>query len=249
MIYIKDIHFSYKNKKILNGISFTVEEGEIVALVGISGSGKTTLFKIITNMIIQDKGEILHKKEGDTTYMQQEDLLLPWRNVIDNLLLFTELGPQNNRKVYYEKALTLLKRVGLAGTQELYPEELSGGMRQRATLARALLQNRPLLLLDEPFASLDLLIREELYKLLLEIRTQYKKTMILVTHDFRDAISIADRILVLQEGKIKESFSIEHSQRKEPLFCNTLSEKIKYSLANNTSHLATHLNEQKFEVL
>ena len=245
VISLQNIYFSYGNKKILNGITFSVPPGEILALIGVSGSGKTTLFKLISGLIEQDSGEVICSKKEATTYMQQEDLLLPWRNLIDNILLFSELGHRHSKGFFKERAVALLKRVGLEHAADLYPEQLSGGMKQRATLARALLQDRPLLLLDEPFGSLDLLIREELYKLLLEIRTQYNKTMILVTHDFRDALSIADRILILQKGKIKESFKIDGNERENPLFCNKLCQQIKSSLSGTPSSYSLNEDEQR----
>lgn len=101
----------------------------------------------------------------------------------------------------------MLKVVGLEGSQNLFPHQLSGGQKQRASLARALLQNRSLLLLDEPFGSLDVAIREQLYSLLLDVRQQFNKTIILVTHDFRDALELADRIFVLQHGQLVAEFS------------------------------------------
>lgn len=209
MLSILDLHFAYPEKQLLKGISFSMHPGEIVALIGMSGSGKTTLFRLITGLLPPLQGEILINgvpRAGSTatlTYMRQEDLLLPWRNCLQNLLLFTELGSKTQKKGEAEqKALALLAEVGLEGFGQLFPRELSGGMRQRVSLARALLQNRPLLLLDEPFASLDIIHREQLYSLLRRIRDQDGKTILMVTHDFRDALALADRILVLGVGKI-----------------------------------------------
>jgi NitT/TauT family transport system ATP-binding protein len=214
VLYVENLYFSYSGKKILRGVNFSVEEGEIVALIGISGSGKTTLFKLIAGLLPPLSGTIHFRGivSADcgifTTYMRQEDLLLPWRTVMGNLLLFSELGKEPIKKPAAE-ASALLKRLGLAGYENVYPNELSGGMRQRVSLARALLQNRPLFLLDEPFASLDVILREQLYQLLREIRIQYKKTIIMVTHDFRDAIALADRILILSQGRISNAYEIK----------------------------------------
>lgn len=215
MLELKDIYFSFGEKKILQGVSFTAQEGEILALIGISGSGKTTLFRLITGLLPPLRGEItiggnlLPAGALLTTYMRQEDLLLPWRTVLENLVLFSELGKKKSRsEEFLQEAVTLLKKIGLEGTETLYPKELSGGMRQRVALARALLQNRPLMLLDEPFASLDVIMREQLYTLLRETRHQFKKTIVMVTHDFRDALALADRILVLAQGKIVGTYSL-----------------------------------------
>ena len=161
MLSLEDVHFAYESP-ILKGVSFTLEEGEIAALIGTSGSGKTTLFRLITRLLKPSRGIIGCSVEA--TYMQQEDLLLPWRTVMQNILLPFELGVNEGAPI--AEARRLLNLVGLEGCADAYPKELSGGMRQRVSLARALLQDRPLMLLDEPFGSLDVLIREQLYLLL-----------------------------------------------------------------------------------
>ncbi|MCC5831772.1 MAG: ABC transporter ATP-binding protein [Chlamydiales bacterium] len=241
MLEIDSLYFAYGQKPILNGISFSVIEGEIVALIGISGSGKTTLFRLITGLVEPSMGQITIAgkpalKEGAplTTYMRQEDLLLPWRTVLENLLLFTELGKTNkarSKEKVIEEAHTLLKQVGLDGCAQSYPDALSGGMRQRVALARALLQNRPLMLLDEPFASLDVIIREQLYLLMRDIRDQYRKTIIMVTHDFRDAIALADRILILSQGVVMASYEITSELKSDPHAANQLIEQIREILS------------------
>jgi len=196
MLTIQNLHFSYGSKKVIQGLSLALAPGEIVSLIGVSGSGKTTLFRLIAGSLKAEQGHI-NLRPQEVSYMRQEDLLLPWRTVLDNLLLFSELGRKKGERPRLE-ALSLLEQMGLKGCEGMFPETLSGGMRQRLSLARSLLQNRPFLLLDEPFGSLDVLMREELYKLIKE----KKKTTLLVTHDFRDALALSDRILVLVEGKI-----------------------------------------------
>jgi NitT/TauT family transport system ATP-binding protein len=218
MLEVTNLHFSYNRKKILENLSFTIQKGQIVSLVGSSGSGKTTLFRIITGLIPPQEGEVaINGSTGinDVTYMQQEDLLLPWRTVLENTILFSELG-KNQRKHTKEEGLPILKKVGLEGYENHYPHELSGGMRQRVSLARALLQKRPLLLLDEPFGSLDVIIREELYELLQGIAFSEKITILFVTHDFRDAIALSDKILILAEKKITSSFDLTERIKKDP---------------------------------
>lgn len=234
MLQVANIHFAYESKKLLQGISFELSKSEIVSLIGLSGSGKTTLFRLISGLILPDQGTILIDGEqlpGGTkliTYMHQKDLLLPWRNVLENMLLFSELGRKNAKKNIEKEALVLLGRMGLKGCENLYPDELSGGMRQRVALARALLQNRPMLLLDEPFGSLDVIVREELYGLLTEIRDNYEKTILLITHDFRDALTLSDRILLLSEGRISHQFKVEKSHKER------LSEEIRATLQTST---------------
>jgi ABC-type nitrate/sulfonate/bicarbonate transport system ATPase subunit len=235
MLQLEEVTFAYETKKILKGVTFSVAEGEIVALIGVSGSGKTTLFRLITGLISPLHGTIkinnqpLPKGAEQVTYMRQDDLLLPWRTVLKNLVLFSELGKKkfSFKERLLNEARSLLKMVGLEGIETAYPQELSGGMRQRVSLVRAILQHRPLLLLDEPFASLDLLVREDLYSLLRQIRDRTKKTMIMVTHDFRDAIALADRILILASGKIKKGYCLS---KKHETNLQTLTEQIRRDL-------------------
>lgn len=189
-----------------------VRPQEIVALIGTSGSGKTTLFRLMTGLEAAQAGTIEGIDSTSVSYMQQEDLLLPWRSVMSNLLLVQELGRERATHSFRKEARRLLKVVDLEGVEELLPNQLSGGMRQRVSLVRALLQDRPILLLDEPFGPLDVIVREELYSLLRSIRTQLKKTIIMVTHDFRDALALADRILVLSGGKIALDTKVEPNQ-------------------------------------
>ena len=136
-----------------------------------------------------------------------------------------------------KEAADLLKKIGLEGTEHLYPKELSGGMRQRVALARALLQNRPLMLLDEPFASLDVIVREQLYILLREIRSLYNKTIVMVTHDFRDAMALADRILVLAHGKIVSSYSLSRTAGERADHAEDLIDQIRYDLTKGREEI------------
>ncbi len=236
MLRIENVHFSYNQKKILDGVSFTINQGEIVSLVGLSGSGKTTLFRLITALLSPNEGKIFINGSAQgggaaVTYMQQEDLLLPWRTVLDNLLLISELGKNKSpKRETKEKALALLEKVGLDGCEMLYPHQLSGGMRQRVALARALLQNRPFLLLDEPFGFLDVIIREELYQLVQEIGASEKITILFVTHDFRDAIALSNRILVLAEKKIIDTFPLSAEIKADPLQMEALIQAVRQKL-------------------
>lgn len=239
MLQVNRVSFSYGKKNILNELSFKVLPGEITALIGLSGSGKTTLFRLMAGIISPTGGSITINglTHPDSlqwiTYMRQEDLLLPWRTVMDNLLLFTELGKgKKKRGALVEQALYLLQKVGLSDCENLYPKELSGGMRQRVALARTLLQDRPILLLDEPFASLDVIIREQLYGLLREIKGEFKKTMIMVTHDFRDALLLSDRIFILSNGTIKENFTLPQTIDARETISEQLIKQIRHSLSN-----------------
>lgn len=246
LLEIKNLHFSYGEREILKGVQFSLYPGEIVSLLGLSGSGKTTLFKLITGLIFPEHGKIWIKNSQlskasspNVTYMRQEDLLLPWRTVEKNLLLSAELGKNKDKSSLSKQIPYLLEKVGLKNCEHLYPFQLSGGMKQRVSLARALLQNRPLLLLDEPFGSLDVIIREQLYLLLKEICDQFAKTLLFVTHDFRDAVFLSNRILLLKEGKITQEFIVSDDIRQDPISYHRLTLKIreclKESIVQSTS--------------
>jgi ABC-type nitrate/sulfonate/bicarbonate transport system ATPase subunit len=213
-LLIEHLSFSYENQSILHDLSLTLKTGEISALIGSSGSGKTTLFKLIAGLLPMQKGQILINGSPLSThnyplaYMMQQDFLLPWRTVMDNVLLVAELGTSSNRQAYKAFAYQLLEAVGLSHYINAYPDELSGGMRQRVALARSLLLKRPLLLLDEPFGALDVGLREHLYHLLHRIRDQYGTTILLVTHDFRDALALSDHLFLLAEQRIDKEWTL-----------------------------------------
>lgn len=185
------INFSYGDKKILQNCAITLKEGETVALFGPSGAGKSTLLKILAGIIPSEIEPL------NATYMSQDDELLPWRTVIQNVTLPLEL-------LSLPKNIEVLSHMNLDDAFNLYPHELSGGMLKRVMLARALVLNKPFLLLDEPFSSLDPPLRERLY----DILKSYKSTKIIATHDFHDAISLADRIILLKEGAIQKEWEV-----------------------------------------
>lgn len=231
MLEVESLFFSYDEKPLLCELSFAVGSNEIVAIVGTSGSGKTTLFRLITGLISPQKGHISIATPSGTprasysggkmlSYMRQEDLLLPWRTVLENVLISAELGANRGverKTLMLERARALLYEVGLQEHEGLFPDQLSGGMRQRVALARTLLLQRPLLLLDEPFRSLDILIREELYQSLRTLAAKEKKTVLFITHDFYDALHFANRILVLREGRIAGDLAISNETRADPV--------------------------------
>ena len=180
--------------------------GQFVVILGPSGCGKTTLLRIMSGLLEPAAGRVLlggsppdvarrHRAIG---WLAQDDGLLPWRNVLDNVELPLRIARHNDRAA----ALEILERVGLSSAARQYPHELSGGMRQRAALARALVARPPFLFLDEPFAHLDELTRERLGELVLDLRTQSSDeppTTVLVTHSVAEAVRLADRVLVLSE--------------------------------------------------
>jgi ABC-type nitrate/sulfonate/bicarbonate transport system ATPase subunit len=186
----------------LRDVSLHVESGEFVSLVGPSGCGKSTLFSLIAGVEPLSSGRITVDGEADEDqrrlrvgYMFQKDLLFPWRTLLDNAALGLEVSI--GRGAARERARALLSRFGLEGFEEHRPAELSGGMRQRVALLRTLLLERPLLLLDEPFASLDALTRRELQTWLRETWSSGSQAALLVTHDVREAVVLSDRIYVM----------------------------------------------------
>lgn len=184
----------------LHNLSLDVQEGEFVALVGPSGCGKTTLLRILGGLIQSEEGRVLYDGEPLTgppaqlAMVFQKPTLLPWRSVWDNIRLPLEVAGTFTAPT----TLTdLVEAVGLAGFERALPAELSGGMQQRVALARALVSQPRLLLMDEPFAALDMMLRHEMNTLLLTLWQARQPTVLFVTHDIHEAVFLADRVIVL----------------------------------------------------
>jgi NitT/TauT family transport system ATP-binding protein len=197
--------------------TFDVHQGELVSLVGPSGCGKTTLLKILAGLHGHDAGIVRigsktqpFNPARDIGMVFQQPLLLKWRRIIDNVLLPTEiLGlPQAAAR---QRAYELLELVGLKGHEDKYPYELSGGMQQRASIARALVHDPKLILMDEPFGALDALTREKMNLELLQIWQKAKKTIIFVTHGITEAVFLGTRVVVLTAGpaKMADNFEVD----------------------------------------
>ena len=200
----------------LRAIDFAVERGEFISVVGPSGCGKTTLLRMVAGLEPSTSGSI--KLDGETVsgpssnrgFVFQNDSLLPWRTVLANALIGPEVAGRvgdNERR----RTLDLLKLVGLGGFESYYPRQLSGGMRQRVNLARALAIDPDVLLMDEPFASLDAQTREIMQTELLRIWEKGRKTVLFVTHQIDEAVFLSDRVLVLarRPGRLQESVDIK----------------------------------------
>jgi NitT/TauT family transport system ATP-binding protein len=187
--------------EVLRDISLTIAPSEFVSIVGASGCGKTTFLRIVDGLIQPDSGEILIDDRSitepgqDRGFVFQADCLLPWRTVIDNVALGLELQGKNHQTAR-ENARPYIRLVGLQGFENAHPSELSGGMRQRANLARALAINPKVLLMDEPFAALDAQTREIMQQELLRIWSQERKTVLFVTHQIEEAVYLSDRVIV-----------------------------------------------------
>lgn len=204
ILSINDLSYSFINEKpIFKQISMDICQGEFVSVIGASGSGKSTLFKLITGLLEPDQGEILingqpaRKRAGAVGYMPQKDLLLPWRTVGENVLLPLEVAKINKRSKLPE-VREWLDRFGLAAYENSYPNELSGGMRQRVAFLRTLMTGKDLLLLDEPFGALDSLTKRNMHTWLLGLWGELQKTVIFITHDLEEALLLSDRIYLLK---------------------------------------------------
>ena len=193
-------------------ISLQVTEGEFIAIVGPSGCGKSTFMKLTTGLKMPSRGTIHINNEPVTGPLKisgmsfQAPSLLPWRSTVDNVLLPLEIVEPHRtqfkarRAEYRERASKLLKTVGLAGYEDKFPWQLSGGMQQRASICRALIHEPKMLLLDEPFGALDAFTREELWCLLRDLWTADKFNVILVTHDLRESVFLADTVYVMSKS-------------------------------------------------
>ena len=220
-IHLADVKKVYRTRGAeflaVSQASFDVEAGELVALVGPSGCGKTTLLKILAGLHPYDSGEVRIGSASqpfdparDIGMVFQQPLLLKWRRVIDNVMLPAEiLGlPLAASR---DRARDLLALVGLAGSEQKYPYELSGGMQQRASIARALIHDPKLILMDEPFGALDALTREKMNLELLRIWREARKTIVFVTHGITEAVFLGTRVIVLTAGpaRMADNFLVE----------------------------------------
>ena len=214
----------------LDGVSLDIPRGATVAFVGPSGCGKSTLLKLIAGLLPATRGSLAVDGRPVTGPLKnvgmafQNPVLLPWRTVLDNLLLPLEILRENgdprtpNRAAWRERALALLHTVGLDGAERRQPRELSGGMRQRVSLCRALIHEPALLLLDEPFAALDAFTREEMWELHQALGCDRVFTGVLVTHDLREAVFLAETIYVMatDPGRIAHVHAVEFPAPRAP---------------------------------
>jgi len=196
----------------LERVSFEVNPREFVAVIGPSGSGKSTLLRIVAGLLRPSAGDVtfVHLQQPKIGMVFQESNLMPWRTVIQNIMLPLELEGEGEVKSR-QKAQEMIELVGLQGFEKNWPRELSGGMAQRVAIARALIHDPDLLLLDEPFGSLDALTRERMWMELSRIWQARQKTVIMVTHSISESLFLADRVLVLtaRPGRIKLDLKVD----------------------------------------
>jgi NitT/TauT family transport system ATP-binding protein len=225
----QDIRLSYAQPRTntrlaaLDGVNLAVMEGEFVAIVGPSGCGKTTFLSVVDGLIaatggrVLVDGEVVTRPGPDRAVVFQDASLLPWRTVLNNVCYGLECLGIGTREAA-QRAAALIALVGLAGFEQHYPHELSGGMQQRVNLARALVVDPKILLMDEPFASLDAQTRELMQEELTRIWAKAKKTVLFITHQIDEAIYLADRVVVFsgRPGKVKDSIVVD-IERPRPL--------------------------------
>lgn len=225
MLEVRHVSKSFGGFQVIKDISFDLKDKDFLTVLGPSGCGKSTLLNIIVGTTPCDSGEIILEKEnvtgkinGKFSYMQQKDLLLPWRNVFDNLKLVAEVNNNiENVKSIIEEYLT---KVNLIGFEKFYPYQLSGGMLKRVALARTLLfckmHGANVILMDEPFSNLDAITRDNLELDLKKILKNEKKTTIFVTHDIHEAISLSDEIMLLSQcpAEIHQTFNVRKSNKQ-----------------------------------
>lgn len=219
---VSNLHKSFGDLQVLRDLNFSVQEHEFVAIVGPSGCGKTTLLRTIAGIETSDSGSVMidgkvvTKPGADRGFVFQQDSLLPWRTIWKNLVFGLEVNGQLS-DAHLTNARQLLKLVGLSGFEEFYPNQISGGMRQRVNLARALALNPQVLIMDEPFSALDAQTREMMQLELLRIWQQGRKTVLFITHQIDEAVFLADRIVVLgrRPGRVKTTIPIDLSRPRE----------------------------------
>ena len=221
MISVKELNKTYATREgapihALSNVSLEITQGEFVTVVGPSGCGKTTLLKILAGVLKKSSGTILvngnpiNAPSRQLGVVFQEPLLLPWRNILQNIMVPIEIQGRD-RATFSAAAQQLLSLVGLEGFEQKYPRELSGGMQQRVGIARALIHDPDLLLMDEPFGALDAMTRDQMNLELMDIWSQKKKTVLLITHSIAEAVFLADRIVVMspRPGRIAEIIVVD----------------------------------------
>ncbi|MEP0320698.1 ABC transporter ATP-binding protein [Bauldia litoralis] len=233
----------------LDGVDLDIREGEFLAVVGPSGCGKSTLMRLIGGLDMPTRGEVtiggaaITAPVTDLGIVFQKPVLLEWRTVLENVMFQIDMRGEKRRD-HLDSARQLLAAVGLADFEDRYPHELSGGMQQRASIARALIHEPPLLLMDEPFGALDALTREQMRLDLEELWLSTRKTVIFITHSIDEAVLLADRVVVMtpRPGRVDRILDIPLERprglegRKTPEFLAAVDEITELFLANGTLH-------------
>ena len=217
---IKNLSYSFGNNPILKDINIHVNENEMVAIVGSSGVGKSTLFNLIAGVLKKQTGEITIDGSNDyigkVAYMLQKDLLFEHKTIINNVILPLIIA-KVNKKEALEEGNKILKQFNLDKYANKYPQQLSGGMRQRVALIRTYMFKRKIFLLDEAFSALDAITKKELHKWYLDLKKEFNLTTLLITHDIEEAVFLSDRIYILgnKPGEIIGEIKIEINSNED----------------------------------
>lgn len=222
---VRGVSKAFDGKPVLEDVSVTLREGELVCLLGVSGGGKSTLFNIISGLLMPDAGQVFLNGEeitgrpGRISYMLQKDLLLPYRTIQDNVALPLLLRGAD-KKSAREQAAAHFAEFGLEGTEKQWPAQLSGGMRQRAALLRTYLFSQDVALLDEPFSALDTLTKSAIHEWYLGVMERIKLSTLFITHDIDEAVLLSDRIYLLtgQPGRITEEIVVREPKPRRKDF-------------------------------
>ncbi|MGK5068794.1 Aliphatic sulfonates import ATP-binding protein SsuB [compost metagenome] len=229
----RDFTLNARPVRVVDNLSLSIAKGEFVSLIGPSGSGKSTILNMLSGVLERTAGDVLvdgvslssSDMMRELGYVFQSDNCYPWRNVADNIGLGLELAgipkPERRRRV-----TEAIERIGLQGFERAFPKMLSGGMRQRVSLMRTLIMRPSILLMDEPFGALDTHTKFEMHKLLLELWQAEQQTVVFITHDLGEAITLSDRIVVLsaRPGRIKEIFDVKLPRPRDALSVRELPE-------------------------
>lgn len=222
---VRNVSKSFDGKAVLQDISIELNRGELVSLLGVSGGGKTTLFNVISGLLPPDRGKVfldgrdITNRPGQISYMLQKDLLLPYRTIEDNVALPLLLRGMKKKEARL-RVSPMFAQFGLEGTQKQYPAQLSGGMRQRAALARTYMFSQDVALLDEPFSALDTLTKSSMHKWYLDVMEKIRLSTLFITHDIDEAILLSDRIYLLSgsPGRIAGEIVIREAKPRRSDF-------------------------------
>lgn len=249
VLEVKGVSKSFDGEEIIRDITLELKEGEIVSLLGVSGGGKTTLFNMIAGLSMPDEGNVylagadITGKPGNISYMLQKDLLLPYRTIVDNValpLIIRGMKKNEARK----KAASYFEQFGLSGSEDKYPAEVSGGMKQRAALLRTYLFSEKVALLDEPFSALDMLTKSSVHEWYLDVMEKIKLSTLFITHDIDEAILLSDRIYLLtgKPGTLTKEIVIKEPKPRKKDF--NLSENFLQYKREIMAHLEGQTNQE-----
>jgi len=216
-VRLHDVSHSFGEMAVLRDVSIDLRPGEFVSIVGLSGCGKSTLLRVLAGLQRPSQGAVFvdghdcTSRPGQIAYLPQNDMLLPWRRALSNAAMGIEVGGMR-RSAAERKAAQLFHRFGLAGFENAWPHELSGGMRQRVAVLRTFLMGQAVLAMDEPFGALDALTRRSMQQWLRGVWLENRRTTVLITHDVEEALALSTRILVLspRPGTVIEDLPVDH---------------------------------------